>query len=337
VKREVYKQDSAFAGLANGWKGLLEESSSDDVFLTWQWQSTWWKHFGKDKALRLLALSGEEGSLLGLASFYIESSTEGKRILRFLGGVDVADYLDIIAKSGCEVEVCKNTLEFWSSIEEEWDVVVLHCLRETSITLNVLKWFAIESKYSVEISQEDVCPRIFLPESWEEYLGSLSKKDRHELRRKIRRLERSSESVKDYSIKNPESLPEGMELFMSLHRKSDTRKESFMDWKMKVFFQAFADILFQEDWLKLSFLQVDGCHVATSLCFDYQNKIYLYNSGYNPEHSSLSPGIVLVAYLIREAIESGRSEFDFLRGDEPYKYRLGAKDSVIYRMTIRKR
>lgn len=336
MKSELYTESGAFGALVTDWKELLKESSSDDVFLTWEWQSTWWRHFGKDKGLRLLAVRGEENDLVGLASFCIELSPEGKRVMRFLGGTDVTDYLDSIVRSGHEREVCKNTLEFWESTEEEWDLIDLHCLKETSIMLNVLKGLVIESGYSVEVSQEDVCPKIYLPPSWEEYLGFLNKKDRHELRRKIRRIERLSKSVNGYSIKDPDSLTGGMELFMSLHRKSATQKGDFMDHRMEIFFRAVARILFQKDWLKLSFLQTDETHVASSLCFDYRNKIYLYSSGYNPKYSSLSPGIVLVAYLIREAIESGRSEFDFLRGREPYKYRFGAKDSGIYRMTIKK-
>ena len=109
-----------------------------------------------------------------------------------------------------------------------------------------------------------------------------------------------------------------------------------MDKDMELFFHGIAHIMFPKSWIKLSFLGVDGGHAASSLCFDYQNKMYLYNSGYDPQYSYLSPGIVLVGYLIREAIESGRCEFDFLRGKESYKYRFGAKDSNIYRMVIKK-
>ncbi len=337
MKPELYTKTTAFTMLPDEWEELLEKSPSDDIFLTWQWQSTWWKHFEQDKELRLLALREERGDLCGLAPFFIESSVDGKRVMKFVGGTDITDYLDIIAKSGYEQEVSKDILTFWESIEGEWDFIDLHCLKETSTTLTVLKQLVMESKYLVEVSEEDVCPKIYLPSSWEKYLEFLNKKDRHELRRKIRRIERLCESVTDYSIKEPDSLAGGMELFMSLHRKSDARKEGFMNGDMSLFFKAVAGILFPENRLKLSFLQTDGTHVASSFCLNYRNKIYLYNSGYDPEHSYLSPGVVLTAYLIREAIDAGRSEFDFLRGREPYKYRFGAKDSIIYKMIINKR
>ncbi|KAF0121653.1 MAG: hypothetical protein FD151_1131 [bacterium] len=336
VKTELYTGSSAFGILEEDWRELIDKSSANEVFLTCQWQSTWWRHFGKDKALRLMAFRQKKGALMGLVSFSVESSPDGKRVMRFLGGTDVTDYLDIIARSGYEEDICRNTVDFWKSTENEWDFIDLHCLKETSITLNILKQLLDENGYYAEVSVEDVCPKVSLPSSWGEYLESLDKKDRHELRRKIRRVERVSQSANDYGVKNSGSVTEGIEHFLLLHRKSNVQKGDFMNRDMELFFQDIANILFPENWLNLSFLYMDETCMASSMCFDYQNKVYLYNSGYDPDYSYLSPGIVLVAHLIREAIESGRSEFDFLRGEEDYKYRLGAKDSNIYRMIIRK-
>ncbi|MFA4911318.1 MAG: GNAT family N-acetyltransferase, partial [Desulfobacteria bacterium] len=315
VKTELYTESSAFGILEEDWRELIDKSSANEIFLTCQWQSTWWKHFGKDKALRLVTFRQGKGDLLGLASFSIESSSDGRRAMRFLGGTDVTDYLDIIARAGYEEEIGKNTVDYWKSTEKDWDFIDLHCLKESSIALNVLNQFLEENRYYAEISVEDVCPRVSLPPSWEEYLESLNKKDRHELRRKIRRVERVSQSANGYGVKNSDSVTEGIEHFLLLHRKSNVQKEDFMNGDMELFFQDIANILFPENWLKLSFLYMDGTCIASSMCFDYQNKVYLYNSGYDPEYSYLSPGIVLVAHLVREAIESGRSEFDFLRGE----------------------
>jgi CelD/BcsL family acetyltransferase involved in cellulose biosynthesis len=67
---------------------------------------------------------------------------------------------------------------------------------------------------------------------------------------------------------------------------------------------------------------------------DSDDKLWIYNSGFNPSHYELSPGWVLMADLIRWAIDHGRTEVDFLRGDEEYKYRLGGVDRHIVRLTI---
>ncbi|MDY6853809.1 MAG: GNAT family N-acetyltransferase [Thermodesulfobacteriota bacterium] len=336
MRSELYTEGSTFKILGNDWNELIDETSSNEVFFNWQWHSTWWDHFGKNRKLRVLAVRKEDGVLSGLASCYIELSPDGKRAMKYIGGIDITDYLDIIVRPGIEDEVCKEIMDNWKSIEEEWDFIDLHCLKETSITLKSLKRTALEKGYSVDVALEDVCPKIELPSSWEDYLMLLDKKDRHELKRKIRKFERLPESFVDSRIEDSIALNDRMELFMDLHRKSNMKKKAFMDKDMEFFFHGIAHIMFPKDWIKLSFLGIDGGHAASSLCFDYQNKIYLYNSGYDPQYSYLSPGIVLVGYLIREAIESERCEFDFLRGKESYKYRFGAKDSYIYRMVINK-
>jgi CelD/BcsL family acetyltransferase involved in cellulose biosynthesis len=44
--------------------------------------------------------------------------------------------------------------------------------------------------------------------------------------------------------------------------------------------------------------------------------------------------VVLTAKAIELAITNGRSEFDFLRGGETYKYRFGAQDTGVFRLQI---
>ena len=91
----------------------------------------------------------------------------------------------------------------------------------------------------------------------------------------------------------------------------------------------------QAGWLKLFFIEVNGIEAAAMLCFDYNNEFLLYNSGYDPEQfANLSPGNVLTAYTIQEAIRLGRIRYDFLRGDEDYKFRFGAQPEPVYDLSI---
>ncbi|MDL1883917.1 GNAT family N-acetyltransferase, partial [Anaerolineae bacterium CFX8] len=70
---------------------------------------------------------------------------------------------------------------------------------------------------------------------------------------------------------------------------------------------------------------------ATYLNFVYNRHVLVYNSGLLPgEYGHLSPGIVLLAYNIRHAIENNAVVFDFLRGNEVYKYRMGAQDTRVF-------
>jgi CelD/BcsL family acetyltransferase involved in cellulose biosynthesis len=183
--------------------------------------------------------------------------------------------------------------------------------------------------------REDVSPVIPLPGTWEAYLAMLSKKDRHELRRKLRRLQREA-SFRWWRAASPEDLPTAVEAFLALHRASSPAKHAFMDDQMAGFFRAVAEVLLQRGWLWLSLLEVEGEPAAGLLCFDYADRIWVYNSGYDPRYVRVSPGVAAVAFAIRDAIEAGRAVFDFLQGAEEYKYQFGARDTEIIRVLLRK-
>ncbi len=94
---------------------------------------------------------------------------------------------------------------------------------------------------------------------------------------------------------------------------------------------------FSQYILKLCFLEINGVLSAGYLCFDDQKTIYIYNSGIHSELQYFSPGWVLLGYLIQWAIENSRIVVDFMRGDESYKYKFGAVDSFIYKISLSKK
>ena len=104
--------------------------------------------------------------------------------------------------------------------------------------------------------------------------------------------------------------------------------------EMQSFFRALTTEFVGLGIVKLYFMEIDGTKISATLCFDYENTLYLYNSGYDPSFSYLSVGLLLKSLCIRDALESGKAVFDFLRGDEPYKYDLGGQDTSIYKLTI---
>jgi CelD/BcsL family acetyltransferase involved in cellulose biosynthesis len=105
---------------------------------------------------------------------------------------------------------------------------------------------------------------------------------------------------------------------------------------MQRFFHEITAATNQAGWLYLAFIELDGEKAAALLGFLYGDRLLLYNSGYDPEKfAELSPGIVLTAFTIEDTIRRGVRVFDFLRGNEVYKYRFGAVDTVIYSLEIR--
>jgi CelD/BcsL family acetyltransferase involved in cellulose biosynthesis len=211
----------------------------------------------------------------------------------------------------------------------------LDSLIETSPTLAHLPELARQRGYTVEVEQEDVTAGTKLPPTWDEYLSSLSKKDRHELRRKFRRLEEGAK-WRWYVVTGPEEVAGRIEDFIRLMGQSRKDKEEYLTPVRERFFHRITERMAQLGLVRLFFLEVDGQPAATSLCFDYAYSRLLYNSGYNPEYSYYSVGLLLNALCLQEAIERGLGYFDFLRGPEPYKRRLGGESRNLYRMVLRR-
>ena len=310
------------------WGSLLDSCVQPTVFQTPIWHQLWWDEFSGDAKLHLLA-AREDGKLVGVAPFM--SCDDGR--LMFVGDEDLWDYHKLVV-DGSKSEEFYHAL-FSYLTEAEWSTMDLRSLLETSSTYQKFVEMARASAYTVELIEEDVSPGVALPGDWNEYLAALSKKDRHELRRKMRRLETQT-SFDYYSVSGAASTNGSLDDFFALMRGSRQDKAMFLTSERERFFRRMASEMAKAGFLKLFFMEMDGERVAAALCFDIGNVRYLYNSGFNPEFGSLSVGLLLKAMCLRDAIESGMDYFDFLRGNERYKYDLGAKDVTLYRMVVRR-
>jgi CelD/BcsL family acetyltransferase involved in cellulose biosynthesis len=329
---EAHFESGGFAALRPEWNQLLRESCCDTIFLTWQWQTTWWKHLG-DGGLLLLGFRSGDGRLVGLAPLYYDNCDPQKRVIRMIGCRDVSDYLDLIIARGHEEAVYRRFVSYLSREAEPWDVLDLCNIPQASQTFVLLQAMAEAEGYQTLVEIEDVCPIIPLPATWDEYLMMLDKKQRHEVRRKLRRAE---DAGSRFLIVGPnDDLRAEMATFIELHQKSTPEKDAFMDPQMQGFFLDVTQAAHQEGWLQLAFVEMEGERSASLLNFDYNNGILVYNSGYDPaSFRHLSPGIVVTAQCIENAITLGRDRFDFLRGGEEYKYRFGAQDTRVRRLLI---
>ena len=231
-----------------------------------------------------------------------------------------AAFFDILLR--CLDDQSCDTLELWSLIE-------------TSPTLTYLPDMARKRGYQVVVEKEDVTSGIELPGTWDDYLAVLTKKDRHELRRKFRRLD-SSLNWSWYCIVDQEQVAEKLGEFISLMRQSRADKDQYLTLEREQFFQRITQRMAQLGSLKLFFMEVEGQAVAASLCFDYASSRLLYNSGYNPEFGYYSVGLLLNALCLKQAIEQGSAYFDFLRGTEPYKHHLGGQRRDLYQMVVKR-
>jgi len=356
MRIELYKDVQGFDALQGEWNALLQRSATNALFLTWEWQRAWWNAFGPGKSLRLLAMRDERGCLNAIVPLFIQetwldlraplpsisverpfvvANGEQQRTIHLVGGTEVSDYLDIIAPAELNRQACVTFLDTLAD-EEDWRVLDLRCLPSASPTISTVTELALARGWDVRQAREDVCPVLELPGTWEEYLAQkLDKKQRHELRRKMRRAEQ--ETRLDWHWAQAGNIEQGLEIFFQLHKASHPDKDVFMDERMQGFFRAIAHFALDKDWLRLSVLRFNGQPVASYLCFDYGSDRLVYNSGFDPTaYADLGPGVVLLGYLIEDAIQHGCKRFDFLQGGERYKYDFGATDTELLRLFVRR-
>ncbi|RME74307.1 MAG: GNAT family N-acetyltransferase [Chloroflexi bacterium] len=334
MQTEIFTDNSVFDALQSEWDDLLERSVNAPFFMRYRYQRTWWQYLGHGD-LQVIAIRTDEGRLVGLAPLWGSTDDRGERRLSFVGCVDISDYLDLLVDRDYIEAVHQTLLDTLTADRgPAWDRLYLCSLPHHSLTHTRLADLARARGLAVEIRQQDVCPVITLPATWDDYLAALNKKQRHEIRRKLRKIQNEAE-MRWYAVESPEEMPAAMEVFIDLHQRSTRDKEGFWTDELVRFFKAVAVEIAAAGWLKLYFIELDGHQAAAMLCFDYNNEFLLYNSGYDPDRfASLSPGNVLTALTIQDAIRLGRRRYDFLRGDEEYKFRFGAQPEPVFDLTI---
>ncbi len=310
------------------WQSLLGRAAVNNLYVTPVWQELWWNSFQDERSLAGFYLTDAAGQVTAIASL-----SRAEDHFSLVGNRDTFDYNDFIVSAEAE-DIFYPTL--LSAISANGAARLdLHSISEDSPTLAILPGLARDNGYSVNVAEEDVAPRIELPDTWDDYLAGLSKKDRHELRRKLRRLEAHG-NWRWYCVSDPSEATGFMDTFLDLMRRSDPAKDEFLTDEREVFFRRLVKVTATEGFLRLFVMEMDDSPVAASLCFDYDGARMLYNSGHDPEYRYYSVGLLLHSLCLRDALESGYRYFDFLRGDEPYKYRLGGTDHHLYHISLQR-
>lgn len=332
---EIFTAVTAFQDLRAEWQALLAQLPWQSVFHTPQWQENWWRHFGGSHQLQLLTVRSSDGTLHGLAPLMLSAGSEAPTRLALIGDLEVCDYLDILMRPAYQQGVAQALVDYLVSHGGDDLELCLPNLSQHSPTRALFQEHLIQHGLTVDIEQIETCPTIMLPTDWDAYLALLRGKDRHELRRKIRRAEAAVQLA--YRVTTEASqLDADIETFIALHRMSqEDAKQGFMTPTKAAFFRDMAHQLWPHGWLELAFLSADGVPIAALCCFTHGTTYAAYNSGYHPGYAELSAGIVLFAHCIHRAITRGCTAFDFLRGNESYKYRFGATDQPLYQLLAR--
>jgi CelD/BcsL family acetyltransferase involved in cellulose biosynthesis len=316
------------------WNLLLAQSAVDTPFLRYGYQHTWWQHKGGGEwpqaELRIIT-AREDGHLVGIAPLFI-GERNGEREFHFIGSVEISDYLDFIVQPQNSETFITGIFKLAKEDKARFPAKIrLFNIPDNSPSLQIMRKIGESEDWSVEIEPAYHTPTITLPEDWETYLAGINKKQRHEIRRKLRRASKSEDDVTWYITTEKSMLNQDTIDFFQL-MEFDEEKKRFLTEDMRKQMEAIILWAFHAGNLQLSFLTINDEKAAGYLCFDYRNRIWVYNSGFRPEYQYYSPGWVLLSYLIQHAIRTGKTHFDFMRGDETYKYRFGADDSFVMKV-----
>ena len=349
MKFTLHRNFTELEPLETEWNALLDESVTHVPFLRNEYLRTWWETRGggewPDSELAVV-LARQDGRLAGVAPLFAARNRDADPALLLLGSIEISDYLDIIVRPTDLSSFLSGLLDFLGysgpaglsvpapeAVSKPWQVLDWQNLPEASPTLPVLKAEAEKRGWTFAQEQTYHAPSIPLTGDFETYLAGIDKKQRHEIRRKMRRAEENGSDIRWYSVSDGATLDAEVEAFLAM-MADEPEKAKFLTEAMRRQMQLSCRAAFVNGWLQLAFLEVDGQKAAGYLNFDYLNRIWVYNSGIDQRFLELSPGWILLGYLLQWANENKRLEFDFMRGNEEYKYRFGAVDSFVVRAKV---
>jgi CelD/BcsL family acetyltransferase involved in cellulose biosynthesis len=305
------------------WEKLLDGLPADSPFLTFEWLSTWWKHYQSDK--KLMGMIFKEGSeILGIIPLMTYRETLKFYPLRKIsfvgrGNSDRADF--IIGKD--KGKVIDALIEFFSDDFRNWDILHLEQIPEKSDSLGILRHCARKRGLLFEYWEQTVCPYIILNQ---EQARSMEKRDgafRKEIRKQVRRLQDMGKVSFSRSIfhKNINTLIDTAAAVDLKSHKFAEGKTLFTDPVTREYLRDVADVFSKRKWLDFATLELDDVPIAYEYHFRYKEKNFAYSGSYDEAYASFGPGTGIMYRLVQDSIDLGLREYDLLQGGHEYKWR----------------
>jgi CelD/BcsL family acetyltransferase involved in cellulose biosynthesis len=334
LRVEVLRDPEALDAIEHDWNELLRTSDAT-VFQSFEWQRTWWRHFGERRRdARLHVLTIRDGSaLVAVAPLWIETSrllgiVPSRRLL-YVGRGD-SDYLDVLAARGRERECVERIAWALARDAHLFDAAELEDTSSRSRTGPMLVAALRRQGFSAWRETGEPCPETALRPTWDETVAALKINHRREIRRRLRNIERGHR-VEFEVISDGEEVDPAMREFIDMHQERWAREGywgAFADDQVARFHRDVAARLSARGWLFLAFLRVDGRRRAGNYGFSFRDALNTFQGAvhHDADLTRLSPGRVLHARSMEWAIARGRTRYDFMRGAEPYKYDFDAVD-----------
>jgi len=358
---------------ATTWDALAARNPVATPFSGWAFQRAWWDAYGEnahDETLVVLPVDPGGTPITGAEPVGIvplmhrhevePSDAAGHTRMRssaeieltavppsataiFFGASYHADYATILTAPADLEAVAEAVAAHLAGPDgPAWDVVDLRRLRCGDPAAEALAAAfgrrEAAAGWTLNLEREDVCPVVRLPQGgdFDDFLATLGKTERHEIRRKLRRAEAVGPIRLTRSADPLADLP----AFIELHQKRWGEAGLFPDTAggamSRHFFRRLFELLGPDGPLVLSFLSVGERRIGAGIHLIDGPSLLYYNAGIDPGARELSPGVLMVASYVEAALAAGAARMDFLRGDEPYKYEWGAVDEPIQRLLVRR-
>jgi CelD/BcsL family acetyltransferase involved in cellulose biosynthesis len=333
---KVYRDLESLQELRPAWEDLLAHYPAASIFSTWEWLAPWWRAFGSNRQLWVIAFFTDSAQLAALAPFSLESRRIGKglkfKVLQLLGdGSQDSDNLDLPVRPGWEDRFVQSLLNYLESQASKWHFSELDTLPSNSWAGRQLEQHLRQRGWTAFTYQRP-CSAIPLPETWETYLQQLSGKERGKIGRYTRLLE------KNYTVRVHKCSQEGelracLETLFDLHEKRWRlvgQTGSFQDPARRQFYNDLASLLLGRGWLEFWHLELNGKPAASQFGFRYGSVVFQLQEGFDPAYYRDAVGYVLRGYVLKELIAEGVRCYDFMGGVDPSKTRWGAKTGTYH-------
>lgn len=323
------RDEATFESLRQEWNALLGQSAADTIFLTHEWISDWWKAYGTSGELRILLARDERGELLGIAPLRRRTGHRfgiTRPVLAFAGdGSADSDYLDFIIRRGSEARVMKAFLDELRPSLEGGTVLEVNGTPASSPAYELLHRFGEGA--GMTMAETDIpCGTVLLPNTWDEYLKSLSPRFRTKIRSVMRSL--TAEKAVEFELcTRPEQLNEYLPALYDLHTRRWARMAKpgvFGGNDKRRFYEAVSRTMMDRGWLFFSALRFRGKLLACQYGLLYGRTYLQLQEGYEPDSEHWNPGVGLRAWSIQQLIAAGITEYDFLAGVGRHKSDWGA-------------
>ncbi|MFC1782579.1 GNAT family N-acetyltransferase [Planctomycetota bacterium] len=315
----------------NCWNSLLAQNATKSAFLLWEWISSWYTYRCSQQHSYLLKIKDKANEeIVGYAPFFLKERKLAAlkfRELAFAGSDSIcSEYLDVIIKKGVEVEVINAIFDYLMKHHDDWDCIKLTDLLPDSITYITGKELIRKYNLNLYLGISRICIYKPLPSSWDKFIKSLRKKRRDEFKYYENKLTKMFKNIEYGKVSNDKKeVYYYMNKLMDLHQtrwKSKDIYGIFSSNSMKNFHFQVASRMSVISCLDLYYLKLENKIVSMLYGFNYNKKIYYYNSGFDIAYKDYAVGMLLIKNIFENCISHGIIEFDFLRGQSPYKFKF---------------